>query len=290
MWPANPGRRHDPFAGARPLLRDTPGAGDGPGGGDPGDAAFDRVDELCAEAPVVLCADDAHNLDAATLTLLRRLVWASQSLPLVVLITTRPHPAREPLAMLIQQAGVRHRLPPMGPMMVERQVYDRTGRWPGPLLRRVLGLAAGNPLFVAELLRAYQDAGALAEAGPDLIEARFELDSRGTGLDEMIRAQLGQLDQPTWGMLGAMAVWGTEIGVDDLASVLPGRAAALGELLDHALASGLVRRDPWTTSWPNTSGWAPCPTGTGSWDGCGRWVFAGARARLIATPTSAGPV
>ena len=39
---------------------------------------------------MVLAADDAHNLDAATLTLLRRLVWASRSLPLAVLITARP--------------------------------------------------------------------------------------------------------------------------------------------------------------------------------------------------------
>jgi len=232
------GRRHDPFAGAGALL------GDGPWSGDPGDAAFDRVDELCAEAPVVLWADDAHNLDAATLVVLRRLVWASQSLPLAVLVTTRPYPEREPVAMLVQQADVRRRLPPMGPMMVERLVYDRIGRWPGPQLRRVLGLAAGNPLFVAELLRAYQDAGALAETGPDSVEARFELDSRGTGLEEMIRTQLGQLDQPTWDVLGAMAVWGTEIGAADLAAVLPARAASLGELLDRALASGLVRRDP----------------------------------------------
>ena len=239
-----PGRRHDPFAGAGPLLGDVPWSGD------PGDAAFDRVDELCAAGPVVLCADDAHNLDAATLTLLRRLVWASRSLPLAVLVTARPYPAREPLAMLIQQAGVRLRLPPMGPMMVERLVYDRTGRWPGPLLRRVLGLAAGNPLFVAELLRAYQDAGALAEAGPDSVEARFELDSRGTGLDEMIRAQLGQLDQPTRDVLGAMAVWGTDVSAGDLASVLPGSPDDLDDLdgpdglLDRAIASGLVRRDP----------------------------------------------
>jgi tetratricopeptide (TPR) repeat protein len=232
------GRRHDPFAGAQPLLADVPRSGD------PGDAAFDRVDELCAEGPVLLWADDAHNLDAATLTLLRRLVWASQSLPLAVLVTTRPYPEREPVAMLVQQADVRLQLPPMGPMMVERLVYDLTGRWPGPLLRRVLKLAAGNPLFVAELLRAYQDAGALAEAGSDSVEARFELDFRGTGLDEMIRAQLGQLDQPTRDVLGAMAVWGTEIGVGDLAAVLPGRAPSLGELLDRALASGLVRRDP----------------------------------------------
>jgi DNA-binding CsgD family transcriptional regulator len=233
-----PGRRHDPFAGAGPLLRDTRGRGD------LGDAAFDYVDELCAEGPVVLCADDAHHLDAATLTLLRRLVWASRSLPLAVLITARPYPVREPLTMLIQQAAVRLRLPPMGPMMVERLVYDRTGRWPGPLLRRALGLAAGNPLFASELLRAYQDAGALAEVGADSVEARFELDSRGAGLDELIRAQLAQLDPPTRDVLAAMAVWGTEVGAGDLGRVLPGHADELDEPLARAIASGLVRRDP----------------------------------------------
>ena len=110
------GRRNDPFAAAGQL------AGDMPGGRDLGEAAFDRVDELCADGPVVLCADDAHHLDAATLMLLRRLVWASRSLPLAVLVNTRPYPSREPLAMLIGQAQVRLRLPPMGPMMVERLV------------------------------------------------------------------------------------------------------------------------------------------------------------------------
>jgi DNA-binding CsgD family transcriptional regulator len=233
-----PGRRNDPFAGAGPLLNDVRGSRD------LGDAAFDRVDELCADGPVVLCADDAHNLDAATLALLRRLTWASRSLPLALLVTTRPCPSREPLTMLIQQAQVRLWLSPMGPMMVERLVYDRTGRWPGPLLRRILGLAAGNPLFVAELLRAYQRAGALAEAGPDSIEARFELDLRGTGLDEVIRSHLGQLDQPTQHLLAAIAVWGTDIGAADLTRLLPGPAGPLDEPLERAISSGLVRREP----------------------------------------------
>ena len=232
------GRRNDPFGGAGPLLADMPSAED------PGEAAFDRVDELCAGGPVVLCVDDAHNLDAATLTLIRRLVWASRSLPLAVLITTRPDPSREPLMMLIGQAKVRLWLPPMGPMMVERLVHDRTGRWPGPLLRRILAVAAGNPLFVAELLRAYQNADALADVVPDLIEARFELDWYGTGLEEVIRAQLSQLDQPARDVLAAMAVWGTDIGAGDLARLLPGSDGAADEPLERAISSGLVRREP----------------------------------------------
>ena len=45
------------------------------------DAAFDRVDELCATGPVVLWADDAQFLDAATLSLLRRLGLEGQPQP-----------------------------------------------------------------------------------------------------------------------------------------------------------------------------------------------------------------
>ncbi|HEY2278551.1 MAG TPA: LuxR C-terminal-related transcriptional regulator [Streptosporangiaceae bacterium] len=229
------GRRNDPFAGAAPLL------GGLLGGEDPADAAFDHVDELCADGPVVLCADDAHNLDGATLTLLRRLVWASRDLPLAVLVNTRPVSSREPLTQLVGQAQVRLWLSPMGPMRVERLTCERTGRWPGPRLSRVLGLAAGNPLFVAELLRAYQSAGALAEVGPETIEARFELDLRGSGLDEVIRTHLRQLDGSIRDVLAALAVWGADIGADDLTRLLPGRAE--GDPLVLATSSGLVRRD-----------------------------------------------
>jgi DNA-binding CsgD family transcriptional regulator len=232
------GRRNDPFAIAGQLLGTTSPPGD------PGEAAFDRIDQLCADGPVVLWVDDAHNLDAGSLTLLRRLVWASRSLPLAVLVTTRPSPSREQLTALVRQARTRLVLPPMGPMLVERMVFDRTGRWPGPLLRSVLGLAAGNPFFVGELLDAYRKADALAVTGPDSVEAKFELGLQATGLDEVIKAQIRQLDGPILQLLAAMAVWGTDIGADDLAAMLPGSAGALGELIEQAISSGLIRREP----------------------------------------------
>ncbi len=131
------GRRNAPFAGAGQL------AGDMPGCGDPGEAAFDRVDELCADGPVVLCADDAHNLDAATLTLIRRLVWASGSLPLAVLVNTRPYPSRDPLTMLIGQAQVpwTRPWPATGGSAPSR---TGTAPWPGPA-RWASGGAPGSP-------------------------------------------------------------------------------------------------------------------------------------------------
>jgi DNA-binding CsgD family transcriptional regulator len=242
---AEPGRRHEPYAPlatAGILLTGHPD----PAGA--ADTAFDRVDELCAAGPLILGVDDAQFLDAATLTLLRRLVWASRSLPLVVLITTRPAPSREPLTMLIGQAQTRLVLPPMGRMMMERLVFDRTGRWPGPALRGVLEVAAGHPLFAAELLRAYHDAGALAETGPDTIEARFELGSQATGLAELIRAHLAELDQPARDLVDALAVWGADITETELSQLLaapePAPPLALSPPLDQAIGSGLVHREP----------------------------------------------
>jgi hypothetical protein len=59
-------RRNDPFVLVEQIL------GTVPGGQDPGDAAFDFVDELSSSGPVVLGVDDAHQLDGASLTVLRR--------------------------------------------------------------------------------------------------------------------------------------------------------------------------------------------------------------------------
>ncbi len=59
----------------------------------------------------MLCAEDAHNLDVATLTLLRLLVWASGACAGVLI--TMAYPSREQLGVLLEQAQVRLWLPPM---------------------------------------------------------------------------------------------------------------------------------------------------------------------------------
>ena len=90
------GRRNDPFAVAgQPLVSMLTGK-------DPGEAAFDRVGELCAGG-LVLWADNAHSLDAVSLTLLRRLAGDSQSLPLSLLISTGPTSSRMQLTCPIRQ-------------------------------------------------------------------------------------------------------------------------------------------------------------------------------------------
>ena len=153
-------RRNEPFAVLGQLT------GPVPAGEDPAEVVFDRVDERCAAGPLVAWVDDAHNADAASLAGLRRLVWASRSLPLTVVLSARPFPVPEQLELLFRQVDITVELPPMDRMMTERLVFDRVGRWPGPHLRRVLAGAGGNPLFVNEMLRELQDGDGLRPAAP----------------------------------------------------------------------------------------------------------------------------
>ena len=52
--------------------------------------------------------------------------------------------------------------------------------------------------------------------------------------------------------------------------------------------TGTAPPRPWTRPWPDTSGWAPSPTGTAPWRGRARWASAGAPGSRTVTPTSAG--
>jgi DNA-binding CsgD family transcriptional regulator len=232
-------RRNEPFATIEQLT------GPAPDGSDPSDGAFDRVDMLCGTGTVLAWVDDAQHCDAASLAVLRRLVWASRDLPLVVLITARPLPVREQLEMVARQADLRCRLPPMDRMMVERLVFDRTRRWPAAGLRSLLEPAAGNPLFVTELLRSLDNSDALLAIGADTVDVRPDAIARPAGLEATIREHLGQLDESASGVVAVLAVWGTAVRVDDLATTLYTSADDLRAPLRRAIESGLVRRvDP----------------------------------------------
>jgi DNA-binding CsgD family transcriptional regulator/tetratricopeptide (TPR) repeat protein len=231
----DPRLRSEPFATVRQLT----GVG---GDGDPTDAVFDHVDQLCGTRPTVLWVDNADQVDAASLAVLRRLAWATRDLALALVVTARPAPRSEPLSVLVHQADEHLRLPPMTAIMIDRLVFDRTGCWPGPRLREALRTAAGNPLFATRLLRAYQEAGAL-DATARTVEAITTLPPDDTGLDGLVRQELGRLDEPARELLGALAVWGTRAVPADLARLVYSSADAAAAPLGRASASGLLREE-----------------------------------------------
>lgn len=226
-------RRHEPFAVLGQLT------GPVPPGDDPAEVVVDRVDELCAAGPLVVWVDDAQHADAASLAGLRRLVWAGRSLPLSVVLSARPFPQPDQLEMLLRQVQLIVELPPMGRMMAERLVRDRTGCWPGPRLRHLLAAAGGNPLFVGELLRALAESGELRTAG-DTVDVAAGVAVPAAALDGVIRGHLAELDDSATELVSALAVWGTPGTPDDLADVLFSSPEALTPALDRAVRSGVV--------------------------------------------------
>ena len=227
-------RRHEPFAVLGQLT------GPVPSGDDPADTVLDRVDELCAAGPVVVWVDDAHHADAASLAGLRRMVWAGRSLPLTVVLSTRPTPWPEQLELLVRQVETSVELPPMDPMMAEGLVRDRLGRWPGPRLRRVLDGAGGNPLFLTELIRELQRGDRLQPAGRDAVDIAPGVSMRGTALDSLIRTHLAGVDETGTELLTALAVWGTAARLGDLADLLYSTPQALAPAVDQTVRAGVA--------------------------------------------------
>ncbi len=208
------------------------------------DDLFARVDQWCAGGPVALWLDDAHHADSASLTVLRRLVWASRDLPLLVVVTGRPSPGREQLTMLRRQMAVHLTVPPLDHEAVARAVEETTGRRPGRRLRRALDAAAGNPLFVVETLRALRDQDLLVEIDDDQVDARSTRWVPRDDLVELVAEHLTQLDDSTREVMAALAAFGYPTPVDDLAEVLFSTPEAVLPSLRHAEQAGLARRDP----------------------------------------------
>ena len=205
--------RHEAFSVVRQIIPDLPI------GMDPAAALMDRIDQWCSAGPVVIWVDDVHFADAASLAVLRLLVGASRNLPLVVLVGARGFPAPPHLGLLAAEVAQRATLAPMDQMMLDRLVFEHGGRWPGPRLRRVLASAGGNPLFAVVLLRHHERAAALEVSGAEHVEIRFELPPVCGRVQDIVRGHLQQLDGPSLAALRALAVWGTQGRLPDLAVV-----------------------------------------------------------------------
>lgn len=125
-----------------------------------------------AAAPLALLLDDAQRLDSVSWELLAHVARAARApaAPLLLALAYRPAElsgnARQALAELDEAGGAE--LLPVGELeadavnaLLARRLRLRRAEVPADLAQLVRERAAGNPLFVAELLRALLDAGAL---------------------------------------------------------------------------------------------------------------------------------
>ncbi|MFI1502552.1 ATP-binding protein [Streptomyces platensis] len=193
------------------------------------EAFLGLVDELCAAGPVLMVLDDLHWADAASLLILRRLQRVMAQLPLMLIGAYRTVPRVAALAELRAGSdGVRPAelsLRPLEPSAVAELVTDLVGAPPGTALAARVAEAAGNPLYITELITALDRESAITVRAGAAEVSGF---AAPASLADALVHRLSFLSADARHLLRVAAVLGSRFAVSLLAKVL-GRG--VGEVL-----------------------------------------------------------
>ena len=229
------------------------------------------VAEQCAVQPTILVVDDLQWADQASINLWGRLARSAERVPLLLIGTMRPVPQRDDLLALRRAAddAAHLQLTALTEAAVADLVADlASGKPDGNLLRLADGAAgnplyvtelvhladlaaasptatccgsptaAGNPLYVTELVAALARSSSLTitEAGA----AKLAGGSAPSSLSAAIADRLGFVAGPVRDVLRAAALLGVDFAVPDLAIVLGRSVADLIPAVDEACAAGVL--------------------------------------------------
>src|SRR3984885_13672366 len=190
--------------------------------------------------PVVLVIDDLQWADSASVKLWGRLARTARQVPLLLVGMTRPAPQRDDLVALRRAVDdeARVQLAALPQPAVAELVKELAGGQPDPGLLRLAAGAAGNPLYLTELLAALGRSGGIALTSSG--SARLAAESVPESLPAAIADRLGFVSAGTREGLRAAALLGVEFAVPDLTTVLGPSVAEVVPALDEARASGVL--------------------------------------------------
>ncbi|MEA2460702.1 MAG: hypothetical protein QOH90_879 [Actinomycetota bacterium] len=203
------------------------------------------VDLVVAEAqarPHALILEDLHWGDRATfLTIDRLLRLDDHSAPLAIVMTYRPVPRAPDLIGVVEAARANGattiELGPLVPDEIASLVEATLHLHPGPGLLKQTARAAGNPLFVLEMLDYMQQEGAI-----DVSEGLADVEDFGLTppLTLTILRRLSFLPGETLEVLRMAAILGSSFSLADLAVVVDNRIDVIASLLEPALEAGVL--------------------------------------------------
>ncbi len=128
------------------------------------------ADELCAAGPTVLVIDDLQWADDASLLVWHQLAASIDQLQLLLIATCRSDPRRPQVqqvrAALARRGGAVVTLGPLPEADVAALVTAMLGTPSGATLRQLTAQAAGNPLYLRELVDALARERAQPGPGP----------------------------------------------------------------------------------------------------------------------------
>ena len=208
------------------------------------DAFTDLVEELALAGPVMLGLDDLQWADPSSLLTLGALARRLTDLPVGVIGCLRPSPRGaelDRLAGVLAAAGAQHLvLHPLTGEAVTGLVAQAVAAEPGPRLLAEVAGAAGNPLFVTELLDALVQEGAIATADG---QAEVGMTVLPPTLRLTILRRVSFLPEPTLQALRSASILGSGFSLTDLATVTGRPAVDLSVVLGEAIRARVLEDD-----------------------------------------------
>jgi tetratricopeptide (TPR) repeat protein len=199
------------------------------------------IADECAVRPTILVIDDLQWADQDSVRLLGRLARSAGDLPLLLVAVMRPVPQRDDLLMLRRGAlgeGLRLRLQALSSGEATQLIAALAGGVPDGKLRELAGDAAGNPLYLTELVDALARGSAIevTEAGVAQLTAAPVPGS----LAAAIADRLDFVSGATREVLRAAVLLGVEFAVPDLAVIVGRSVLELMSAIDEATAAGVL--------------------------------------------------
>ncbi|MGP4014290.1 ATP-binding protein [Saccharopolyspora sp. 5N708] len=208
-------------------------------------AIVDVVRQWCGSAPVALLLDDLQWSDPASRVVLGRLGAVAEQLPLLLVCARRPFPDDGELAQLLARlqahGSMAVTLTELDAASVGSLAADLLGGPPGETLVPVLASAAGNPLYVQEMVAALVREGAVAvvsgvaELTADAVPSRLPRSLRGAILQRM-----NAISAETTEVLRLAALLGGSFSGPELAAIAEVPVLELAGLVQHAVTIGLL--------------------------------------------------
>jgi DNA-binding CsgD family transcriptional regulator len=209
------------------------------------EATLTLIEDWCAAAPLAIAVEDLHWADPSSILLLHRLGKIAGQLPLLLAGTVRAGSGRRDVETLADSwRGQDAALISLGPLpdpAVQQFASRLAGGPPGPALRAIVDGAAGNPLYISELITGLARDNRLHAVGDVIdVEPRAAGPVVPPALGQAITRRLDVLSPGTRHMLQVAALMGGTFAPADVAAVMGCPATQLLDQVREATEAGVI--------------------------------------------------
>ena len=212
------------------------------------DAVARALESTARRRPLLLVFEDLHWAEPPTLLLLRHVIRAAEGMPLLIVATYRSTEAGGSEQVVSSIASLERDLPlerislsGLADDEVAQLIRALDGRPSSlPLGTAMRQDTAGNPLFVGQLLRHLDESGVLVERDGELTLRAEKRIGVPESARELVAARLAGLQPEPVSALRVAAVIGRNFEPTLVASVEDRPAVAMLDVLEDAVASGLI--------------------------------------------------